>query len=219
MGLLSKIIGDGPMPAAATTLAEPSADCQETAGGPPGAVTAPSPCPRCHSPAFWIDVYGGPPHCRFCQPPPAASMVRRFVWLVGSVDDASDDGPRLVEFHPAPSGLLGMVEVDAAATEAEEANRSSGLRGATIERDGRTWTILAAPHQVDVLRLPIKGTTVDGRPDLAGRYSPPLGVAPVGDLLLDEWWKSLPEGLPGWESGESKSISSALPRTTPSRPG
>lgn len=161
---------------------------------------SPVPCPRCQSPAFWIDVYGGPPHCRFCQPPPAASMVRKFVWLVAPIELGADGElitrPYLAEFRDGRE----VTDVD---QDQDDADRA-GIRTATIERDGKAWTVLAAAHQVDVLRLPVKGSGADdgsgadGQPDHPGRYSPPLGVGPVGDLTLDEWAERLPRGLPGW---------------------
>ena len=32
-------------------------------------------CPQCSSVAYWLDVYGGGPHCRTCRPPPGRSFV------------------------------------------------------------------------------------------------------------------------------------------------
>ena len=193
MGLLSKIVGAEQAAAtAATTMAEPS----PTVGGPPQA--PPTACPTCHSPAFWLDVYGGGPHCRWCKPAPAASMVKAEVWLVESADPDDLDTPaRLAEFAKGDEGsgnggFPGMVEITGAASHPADPN---DLESVTIDRrdaGGRCWTVLAERSRYGVLRMP------DHLAEPSRRYDPPLGVAPVGDLLLEEWFEQLPEGLPGW---------------------
>lgn len=42
--------------------------------------TTPAPCPVCRSPFFWLDVYGGGPHCCDCRPAPARPLVRPPLW-------------------------------------------------------------------------------------------------------------------------------------------
>lgn len=48
----------------------------------------PAPCPICRSPIFWIDRYGGGPHCVICQPPPSKSLVAR-LREIATEDDGS----------------------------------------------------------------------------------------------------------------------------------
>lgn len=96
---------------------------------------------------------------------------------------AENPEPNLAEFRTNHDGTKNLI--DPAADDAERA----GIRSLEFtDRDGRTWTALAAAHQFDVLR----------QPTTPGRYSPPLGVAPVGDLGLEDWFERLPQGLPGW---------------------
>ena len=75
------------------------------------------------------------------------------------------------------------------------------------DRDGRTgrvWLVTAADvsprdaarGRLDLLRLAGTGGTGDGLGE--GRYTPPRGCGPVGDMLAEEWFESLPEGLPWW---------------------
>lgn len=187
MGLLTKILGDDlqaappSSPAAATepALAEPTS--------PP----APTACPICGSAAFWLDVYGGGPHCRWCKPAPAPTFVKVNLWLVEPTDpDDLETAARLAEFAKGP---VGMVLLEGADRHRPE---PGALRSTTIDRTdagGRCWNVLAEESRYDVLRMPVN--SVD---DFSRRYNPAMGVAPVGDLLIEEWFDRLPEGLPGW---------------------
>lgn len=43
-----------------------------------------APCPICGNPIHWVDVYGNPPHCGECDPPPSRSLVRSVVTVIGT---------------------------------------------------------------------------------------------------------------------------------------
>ena len=178
------------------------------AGAPPSTPTWPTPlpCPSCSCAIFYRDVYGGGPHCRGCQPVSSPSLVRDFFWVLWSVAEAKwywTKNPR--EEFPQGGGGDGADQP----TLADPADSTPPpLRTIRIDdrhgRTGRTWNVTAADvtpaealrGRLDLLRLAGTGGTGDGLGE--GRYSPPRGCGPVGDLLVEEWLESLPEGLVGW---------------------
>ncbi len=67
MGLISKISRDEK---------NASKKKSETARAPAeGAPHQSFTCPQCGSVAYWLDVYGGGPHCQACRPPPGRSSI------------------------------------------------------------------------------------------------------------------------------------------------
>lgn len=77
----------------------------------------PIPCPICRSPFFWLDVYGGGPHCLDCRRPPSKSLVRRPLWgIAGSSGgywwETLEDPPR-VFCHKSCGNATNAVAGDA----------------------------------------------------------------------------------------------------------
>ena len=85
-----KLLADGKFFRPATPLVDPAASHP-----PPAApVHEPSPCLACHSPGFWLSVYGGGLRCLTCEPPPGRSLVRRKLFLAAEpVDPLHPGGP------------------------------------------------------------------------------------------------------------------------------
>lgn len=181
MGVMSKLLeshqaqpATSSAAAAGPTVGEPSATVSEPSAGAsyspapawPSSWPAPAPCPVCLSPGFWIDVYGGGPHCRGCNPPSSPSLAAFAVWVIGT-----PDAYRLVR-NP----------------KAEDQHRND-LAGSVDDGEFVTWQ-LPNGDTATALRERVDHTRVAGP---SGCYSPPLACGPVGDLTLDEWFDRLPE--------------------------
>lgn len=130
----------------------------------------PAPCSSCGSPIFWIDVYRGL-HCAGCDPASAESLVLRRIRVVGL-----PGGLEWVTSQPERH-RLGLESPAGADPDSDEVEQF------TIERAGGPVRVTAE-----------RGRTQHGRrASSAGRYWPPRGQCPVGDMTLDEWFESLPE--------------------------
>lgn len=211
MGLFSQI---------SNTLPQVEVIIVAPAAAPPSDTTptptwpTPLPCPTCSCAIFYRDVYGGGPHCRGCQPVSSPSLVRDFLWVLWSVAESKwywTKNPR--EEFPQGGGIAGEdLGADGRADQPTLADPADSppppLRTIQINdrdgRTGRTWLVTAADvtpaealrGRLDLLRMAGIGGTSDGLGE--GRYSPPRGCGPVGDLAGDEWFESLPEGLSSW---------------------
>jgi hypothetical protein len=181
MGVMSKLLeSHQAQPAAAITLPAPEGRSAEPATDRPWPSTwpAPAPCPACLSPGFWVDVYGGGPHCRSCNPPSSPSLVAMPAWVIGTPD--AYRWVRNPKAEDEPSN--GLAETDSAETDSID-------RGEFV-----TWQLpngtmaTALRERVDHTRVAAVGPDGDTR-----RYSPALACGPVGDLTLDEWFDRLPE--------------------------
>lgn len=189
MGVMSKLLEShqaqpvSPSPTAgqpSATVSQPSASPSGSSGGAspdqpwPSTWPAPAPCRVCLSPGFWIDVYGGGPHCRGCSPPSSPSLVAYAVWVVGT-----------------PGGYQWVRNPKV------EDEPSHGLADGGDGGEWITWqlpngdTATALRERVDHTRVAAVGPDGDTR-----RYSPALACGPVGDLTLDEWFDRLPEFPP-----------------------
>lgn len=183
MGVMSKLLESHKAPAAAATqpnIDQPSATVGTLSAGSSGSSTAPTwpsnwptpmPCPACLSPGFWVDVYGGGPHCRGCNPTSSPSLVAMPAWVIGT-----PDAYRWVRNPKA------------------EDDRRNDLAGSVDDGEFVTWqlpngdTATALRERVDHTRVAM--ISEDGS---TRRYSPALACGPVGDLTLDEWFDRLPE--------------------------
>lgn len=150
------------------TVGTPSASSSESSTDRPWPSNwpAPAPCPVCLSPGFWVDVYGGGPHCRGCNPPSSPSLVAMPAWVIGT-----PDAYRWVRNPKA------------------EDDRRNDLAGSVDDGEFVTWQ-LPSGDTATALRERIDHARVAGP---SGRYSPPLACGPIGDLTLDEWFDRLPE--------------------------
>lgn len=218
MGLLTKIIGTDPGSSSATAAppgavaAQPLLQTTPSTAPPTPTWPTPLPCPTCSSAIFYRDVYGGGPHCRGCQPVSSPSLVRDFLWVLWSVADSKwywSKNPR-EEFPQGGGDFSGdpSAGADGNTLADHDATTPPPLRTIRIDdrdgRTGRTWLVTAADvtpaealrGRLDLLRVAGTGGTGDGLGE--GRYSPPRGCGPVGDLVGDEWFESLPKGLVSW---------------------
>lgn len=137
----------------------------------PSTWPTPAPCPVCGSPGYWVDVYGGGPHCRGCSPPSSPTLAAYAVWVVDG-DDGSAAGRRWVrnpraEDEPSHS-LAGHVD------------------------DGGEWVTWQLPNGTiaTALRERVDHTR---RANARGLHQPALACGPVGDLAFDDWFERLPE--------------------------
>lgn len=66
------------------------ADTDHGGGLPHSGLPPPSLCQACKSgnPVYWLDIYGGGPHCAYCLPPPVEAMVRQRLLVVGDPSHA-----------------------------------------------------------------------------------------------------------------------------------
>lgn len=85
MGVLSKLLESNQQPTVggpSATTSTPPVGSSRSSGVDVSTWPDPAPCPKCACPAFWIDVYGGGPHCRNCSKPSSPSLVKFHVWVL-----------------------------------------------------------------------------------------------------------------------------------------
>ncbi len=153
-------------------LSEPS-----SASDPP-AWPSPAPCTTCGSPGFWLDVYGGGPHCRGCDAPSSPSLVESQIWVVGA--PGSFEWTRDLR-HNAPC----------------DPSRDSDDEIDSWTLPGSSDIVMAFRERVDHRRvasrsIAVAGFTSSDRLIEVLRWDPPLIYGPVGDLGLEEWFERLP---------------------------
>lgn len=97
----------------------------------------PIPCPICRSPFYWLDVYGGGPHCLDCRRPPSRSLVRRPLWGIAGLADGPwwwetlEDPPRVFRGGPPgrlPGAIPGGLDSEAIPAGQDAADGQSGPR-------------------------------------------------------------------------------------------
>jgi hypothetical protein len=83
MGTLNTILSNNPDPVPAVRAPVSTAAPEPPPAQSPLAWPDPAPCVGCGCPAFWLDVYGGGPHCRGCSVPSSPSLAAHQVWVIG----------------------------------------------------------------------------------------------------------------------------------------
>lgn len=192
MGVMSKLLESHQaraitLPARENRSAAPSACSSQPQAIPaptwPSHWPAPAPCPTCLSPGFWVDVYGGGPHCRGCNPPSSPTLVKMPAWVIGTPDTYRwVRDPKAHGNHPNSHRVADSIDGDEWVTWLlPSGDTATALR----ERIDQTRTGSPA-----IMPTGLGGT---GKLIEVRRYSPALACGPVGDLTLDEWFDRLPE--------------------------
>lgn len=57
-------------------------------------------CPQCGSVAYWLDVYGGGPHCQVCRPPPGRSFILEAHGASDGTDSTGEQPPPAAAGEP-----------------------------------------------------------------------------------------------------------------------